>query len=519
MTTILTYVRAHKKTTVLIGILIIGGVYYAVRPAASPLYQSITITKGSVVQEVSVTGRVNSESEVQLAFEKGGRVLVEPTAVGMHVKSGDVLVRLDASEIAALREQAKANIAFETANLALLKKGNRAEDIAVSLASVASAETALADSNKGLFDKLGAAYTISDDVVHNTIDQFFRNARTRNPEFIPPTSDAKTLIDLQSQRVTLEATLVAWSSESGEWDHDKDADIAITTTNTSLAMLKDYLDLLARAINAVQSSSQTPQGSIDAWKLSVSSARSAVNSAITATLSGAQAYRSAVAALHVAKEQLVLKQAGATPESIAAQEARIASMQASLDNYDAQIAKTVIRAPFAGVVTKQDAKIGQTVTPNVPVVSLMSDGKFQIEANVPEVDVAKISVGDLATITLDAYGSDVSFFASVSSIDPAETIIEGVSTYKVTLRFSKDDARIRSGMTANIVISTDRRDDVLFVPMRAVTTKDEKKYVNILEGGVPKEVEVTLGLKGSSGTIEVKGGLTEGQSVVTVMPN
>jgi hypothetical protein len=43
--------------------------------------------------------------------------------------------------------------------------------------------------------------------------------------------------------------------------------------------------------------------------------------------------------------------------------------------------------------------------------------------------------------------------------------------------------------------------------------------VNILEGGVPKEVEVTLGLKGSSGTIEVKGGLTEGQSVVTVMPN
>ena len=201
---------------------------------------------------------------------------------------------------------------------------------------------------------------------------------------------------------------------------------------------------------------------------------------------------------------------------MSAEEAKIRSVSATIANYDAQMTKSVISAPFSGTVTTQNAKLGETVAPNVPVVALMSDGVFKITANIPEVDVAKLTVGDSARVTLDAYGADVLFKATVSSIDPAETVIEGVSTYKATLRFEGRDARIRSGMTANIDISTDKRENVLYVPARSVFNKDGKKYVRVPDGQtLTVDTEVTTGLRGSDGSIEVLSGLSEGQTIVT----
>ena len=178
--------------------------------------------------------------------------------------------------------------------------------------------------------------------------------------------------------------------------------------------------------------------------------------------------------------------------------------------------KTMLIAPFSGVVTKQDAKLGQTVSPAAPIVTLMSDAEWKIETNVPEVDVAKIAIGDQARVTFDAYGTDVLFSAKVVAIDPAETIIEGVSTYKVTLLLTSEDDRVLSGMTANIDILTDKREEVLMIPFRAVVNKTEGKFVRIpsADGLTASEVSVELGLRGSDGNVEVQRGLSLGQRVV-----
>ncbi|MDO8590919.1 MAG: HlyD family efflux transporter periplasmic adaptor subunit, partial [bacterium] len=149
------------------------------------------------------------------------------------------------------------------------------------------------------------------------------------------------------------------------------------------------------------------------------------------------------------------------------------------------------------------------------LVAVMS-GNFKVEAFVPEVDVAKITVGNQATITLDAYGSDVSFNASVVKIDPAETVIDGVSTYKTTLEFDKDDPRIRSGMTANTTIISAKRDNVLALPQRTVYEKNGKKFVRVVTGSdTLEEREVTVGIRGSNGDIEILSGLKQGDNVAT----
>ena len=147
--------------------------------------------------------------------------------------------------------------------------------------------------------------------------------------------------------------------------------------------------------------------------------------------------------------------------------------------------------------------------------SLISDTSFEIESKVPESDIAKISLGDKAKITLDAYGSDVIFEGRVTAIDPAETVVDNVPTYKVTLHFMKDDSRIKSGMTANIDIATGQKTDVLVVPQRAVITKDAKKFITLSNADkTTREVLVATGLRGSDGTVEIVEGVKEGDVIV-----
>ena len=514
MFTFVRYISKHLVVTLVI-LALLGVSFFALQQQKASPYETVQVKRGEVIQEVSVTGRVSSDTEVDLAFEKAGRVITTPRAVGEHVTKDAILVRLDASELEASRAQAQANLAYEEANLAELERGARAEDIAISKAQVESASGALSDARKSVFDRLHVAYTVADDAIRNKSEQFYSNPKTANPALSITISDSRLESELEQECVTLENLLVSWGSDTNSLNDTSPVRSAVSKTEDALGQIKSYLEQLALAVNGLQPSSRTPQATIDGWKLDVSTARTNISVAISSVLAADQAYKAADAALRIAQNELSLKQAGATPEALAAQEAKIVAVRATIDNYNAQIAKTVLLAPFSGVVTKEDAKLGETVTANIPVVSLMSDGKFKIEATVPEVDVAKITLHDTAQVMLDAY-SEVVFPATVTMIDPAETIIEGVSTYKVTLHFDKNEGdRIRSGMTANIDILTNKKEGALVVPSRAVSTKEGKKFVQVLDGGIPRDVEVELGLHGSDGSIEVLSGLSEGQQVIT----
>jgi HlyD family secretion protein len=222
--------------------------------------------------------------------------------------------------------------------------------------------------------------------------------------------------------------------------------------------------------------------------------------------------------LSLAQDNLALKKAGYTAEQIQAEEAQVKSSEANVMAYQAQLNKTIIRAPFNGVVTKQDAKVGEIITANAPTISLISDKKFEIEVNIPESDVAKIKVNNSAKVTLDAYGDDVKFQAQVVSVEPAETIFEGIATYKTKLNFLTDDERIKSGMTANIDILTNEKKDVIVVPQRAVIQKDENRIVRVVDSnGKIIERKVEVGLRGSDGNIEITSGLNVGDQAIVFM--
>jgi len=486
--------------------------HWSTRAPLSP-FETTVVRRGDVTQEVLVTGRVNSESKVDLAFERAGVITNEPLPVGTQVKSGEVLAILDTSELAALRSQARANVRVEEANLAQLQEGSRPEDIAVTEAQLTSAVSTHRDAVRTLEDKAEVSFTVSDDAIHNSVDQLFTNPRSANPELNLLISDTNLAITLPQMRAQTEQTLIRWS----EAMNGTNTDIFITETENSLIEIKSFMELVAKAVNLLLPNSNSPQSKIDEWELDISTARTGVNTALSNFRTAKANEREKAQAVDIARHQLTLKTAGPTKEALAAQTAKIAAMRATLANYDAQISKMSLVAPFAGIISRQDTKRGAVVSPNIPVVSLISDGKWKIEANVPEADVAKIHVDDPAQISFDAYGSEVLFEATVSKIDPVETIIDGVSTYNVTLHLVQDDDRVRSGMTANITIHTEKRPNVLMIPSRAILTQGERKFVRTpsIDGQSAIEATVQTGLHGSDGLVEIISGLSEGDRVIT----
>ena len=126
--------------------------------------------------------------------------------------------------------------------------------------------------------------------------------------------------------------------------------------------------------------------------------------------------------------------------------------------------------------------------------------------------------------------------ATVISIYPSEKMIDGVPTYETRLQFAiNNDDRIRSGLTANLDITNDIKDNVLQIPTRAIYQKDGIKYVKIVVNSnddqimtryanlaiatktsktMVFEVPITIGLRGSNGKTEITAGLQLGDRVV-----
>lgn len=195
--------------------------------------------------------------------------------------------------------------------------------------------------------------------------------------------------------------------------------------------------------------------------------------------------------------------------------AQVGQAQANLDLVRDQIADTFLKSPIKGIVTKVNYQIGEQVTPGKALVSVLTENNFQLEIDIAETDISKVKLNDDAAVTLDSLGKDVVFNGKVYFVEPAATIIQGVTYYKVKISFDPGTQVIKPGMTAEAVITTARRENVLMMPSRAVVERDGGKYTRILENGQPRESAVTVGLSGDNGMVEVLSGVQEGDKVVT----
>lgn len=479
----MTYALSHwRSLLVILAIILVGGYLYANR--GSNLGPTLTVTPGDFPEQVNISGTVTAAQNVALGFAANGRIAGVYVQVGQHVEAGTVLAETENGDLAA-------TVAQKQAALASLLAGTRPEQIAVTESSVASAAAALVNAVQN-------AYTTADDAVHNRADSFFTNPRTTPKlSFTVPNAALENMVE--QDRTKAEASLISLRTLVSSLESDSAASTA-AQAQPYLSQIVTFLADANQALNQAVPDQATSAATLASYSTTLATARANMNTVTTALTA-------AVSTLTDAQKTLALQKAGPT-------EADIQAAQADLQNARAMLAKTRVIAPFSGTVTQMDAKAGEIVSPSTSEIAMQSDGVFQIETYVPEVSIANVAKGDAATTTLDAYSPGVAFPSVVIAVDPAETVKDGVPTYKTTLAFRQADPRIRSGMTANVTIETGVLHDAIVIPAGAIGLKQAASYVSVVHGKAIESRTVTVGASPSLGQIEILSGLSSGDVIL-----
>ncbi len=514
-----------KRITIIIIVIliIIGGYFYFTRDKG-PQYQFAVAQKGTLIQEVSVTGKVKAAQEVDLAFEKSGKIGRINVKVGDRVVMGQTLVSLENADIAAQLLGAQADLESAQAKFNEYKLGTRPEEIAAKQAELDKAKQDLENYYSDVLDTLNDAYNDSDEAVRIKTVTLFTGTKATSYSLTFTSCNPQAETDAEYKRWISEIELENWNAEmvalrAKSSPTRAELDAAISKAKNHLVVLRSFLE---KTEDNLIGGCSLSDAALSTYRTYLNDAKSNIFTSQTNINDLEQSVASQKYTVAKTENELALKLAGYTTEQIAQQEAAVKSYEANVKNYEAQLGKTILRAPIAGIITKQDAKVGEIVAANANIVSLISGGvsgqggasAWEIEAHIPEADIAKVAVGNEARVMLDAYGNDVLFAAKVTAVDPAETIIDGVSTYKVTFRFIDSDGRVKSGMTADIDVLTAKKENVIIIPQRAVIPKNGAKFVKVLKDGEIEEVEVKTGTKGSDGNIEIVEGLAEGDQVI-----
>ncbi len=207
-----------------------------------------------------------------------------------------------------------------------------------------------------------------------------------------------------------------------------------------------------------------------------------------------------------------------------AQRAMIRKAESAVVAIREQISETTLYSPISGTVITKNVDEGETtvanaVTANTSVVTVAREGELEVQANVPESDIVKIALGQKADVTLDAFNAEDIFPAEIVEIEPSSTVIQDVVYYKVKLKFPNYDSRFKNGMSADTDIHTAEKNNVVFIPERAIKEDGRQKYVEILKDekkNIIERINVATGMRGDDGMIEITSGLSGGENVITI---
>ena len=411
---------------------------------------------------VQVTGKLTSDVDLTLSFEKAGSVRDIRVAVGQDVKAGTILATLEAAEEYADVKRAENNLASAKAQLAAAQ----------------SAQDALVE----------AAYRtlLSDDLV--------AEPTAKDTDEVPPEvrglytgmMEGEYIVHAELA-INTGPTNAIYKVSGLEKDLDDDNDI----------ILGRYVPIGIFGLSMRFPDDFTVSGYDTDWKIAVPNTEGENYAA------NYNAYQNALATRDL---ELAQKQG-----DVLTKEADLTSVYATLEN-------TIIRAPSSGKVTKIDIQKGERVEALQEVIALQDVNNLYVEADVNESNIVGLKPGQIVSITFDALTEEEVFSGSVSDIDIAPSDDGEVTNYTITALIDSPDGMqnpiLRPGMTANMTIMLFKDEAVIAIPRRALIPGDDGWYVDVLdEKENTSRVKVSLGRDADGGLVEVTSGLSGGETI------
>ncbi len=223
--------------------------------------------------------------------------------------------------------------------------------------------------------------------------------------------------------------------------------------------------------------------------------------------------RAAEAQVAQAQANLTRLTSGPSAEDLRVAESAVEQARVSVELAKRGLEQMTLQAPFDGTIAQLDLEVGQVVGPSSPVGVLAGDERLQVVADMSEVDVALIAEGQEVEITLDAL-PERTFKGHVTDVALAGVSTQGAVNFPVTIALDEADPIVRPGMSASISVITERRENVLLVPSRAIYAQGRDRVVYVWRGGQVEAVPVQIGMSGDSGTEILGDSLSEGQEII-----
>ncbi len=480
-----TYIKGHSGVaTFLVILVVIFGVVGGrlatkqAAPASVSNVKRVTLVEAKTFRDdlttVGVEGVVESASQADIRSQVSAPVSQVYVSVGDTVFAGQMIVEFQNADIRAQLDQAKANLA--------LAEGEY---------SAGSVSTDSA--RKSAIDKIRDSYQKVDDIFNSQIGQFLFNSNPSSKQLQALITDSTIGNRLNLEWSNTDSTIKTFKKNIdvlGDNSTKEQITAALGVAQTTLQTLSGLLDTVSAAlVNAGKGANESDVVTINGWKTTTSAARSSVGGLI-ATLTG-------------------------SGSSLSASEAQISGARAGVKNLEAQLGKTMIRAPFTGTIASLPLRTGELATPGQLVTTIVGSGALEIKAYAASEDLERIKKGAIVLVEGKIPGVVTNFSTSVSQASKKiEVRISVPSGEKTNLVVGQSiQAKIQAAPKTGTTAAT--RDPHYVLPIQDVKIVPDAAYVYTVDANkkIVKHV-VTLGeVKGDF--VEVKTGLTDEMNIVS----
>lgn len=531
------FVVAHKAVSAVALIAAVAAGYWVFGASGSGgadvRYVAATVAKGTIVISVSATGQVSALNQIDVKPKKSGEVVYVGVKNGDAVRSGALLVQLDTRDAA--RAIGDAQISLDQTKLNLEKMKGLATDEGTIRGDRKKAEGDLAKAYEDGFNTVANAFLDLPSVMAGLQDVLYANTLGSGGQWnIDYYANAiQSAVGERSNEGLRfrDGADAAYHAARAAYDRNF-ADYKAASRFSSTDVIErlvgqthETTKLIAEAVKSTNNLVQLYKDRLTERGMGTKALADTHLTQLTSYTGKTNSYLANLLSVKttIQNDKEAIINVGF---NIADQEIRVAQAERALTDARQALADCYIRAPFAGTVAKVNVKRGDTVSAGTAVVTVITAERIA-KITLNEVDVAKVKVGQKATLTFDAV-PDVSVAGAVADVETIGTASQGVVSYGVEIAFADSDARVKPGMSVSASIVTDVRQDVLMVPNGAVKSRSGAYYVEVLEGGIPeggggaagfvpsvppRAQSVEAGVANDSDT-EIVSGLKEGDAVV-----
>ena len=199
------------------------------------------------------------------------------------------------------------------------------------------------------------------------------------------------------------------------------------------------------------------------------------------------------------------------PYDLASSQASVDNAASAVDTAQNNLTNATVLAPTAGVVASIASQVGETAAN--PFMVLANTTALVLHGTIGESDVAKVKLGLVANVAVDAVTAAGRMTGRVTSLDPLATIQSGVPVYGIDVTIDLPNTQVKPGMTGTATVIIASKQGVLTVPNLAIRTTAGRRYLQVLKDGETVDTDVVFGIANDT-TTEVVSGVAEGDLVV-----